>query len=136
MNKYDLEKAIALDDKITITKNFKDALLKFKNHHVSRGDKYVNIDISGYNYKLSSVTYDKLIDVLDKEIKRYGIQFSNFLAPSTTSEDTINMLKNTLENYEKEFNSLDETEELVGRHKFLSGKISGIKEAIAALEMV
>lgn len=88
MNKYDLEKATELDKKIEHTKNFKKALNSCRNHHGASEDKYVSIEINSHKQYISSVTYEKIVDLLDDEIARYENQFYNYLRPVDVSEKT------------------------------------------------
>lgn len=94
MNYKELQKANALYEKIEMTKKFQNVLDKCKVHHSPSEDRLVFLEINGQKQCISSITYEKIMDVIDDERSRYEKEFENFL--STNDE-----VKNNKQLYEE-----------------------------------
>lgn len=88
MNYKQLSEANALKERIEITKNFRRVLNECRNHHTPTENRIVNIEINGHKYSVTSITYEKILDVLDDEIDRYETDFANYLKPVPVKEKT------------------------------------------------
>lgn len=80
MNYKQLQKANALHEKIEMTKKFQNVLDKCKSHHTPSEDRLVFLEINGQKQCISSITYEKIMDVIDDERSRYEKEFENFLS--------------------------------------------------------
>lgn len=80
MNYKQLQKANALHEKIEMTKKFQNVLDKCKSHHTPSEERLVFIEINGQKQCISSVTYEKIMDVIDDERSRYEKEFEDFLS--------------------------------------------------------
>lgn len=111
MDYKQLDQANALKEKIEMTKKFRRALNECRNHHAPTENRLTNIEIKGYRCSITSVTYEKILDVLDDEIDRYENEFANFLSVTdeakdnhTLYEDAVKHLAQLAINLQEEYN--------------------------------
>lgn len=83
MNKSQLEKANALNEKVEMIKSFRKTMDRLKNHPLVSEDNYINIDINGVRERITSFTYSKIMNLIDEEVDRYEDLFKSYLSVNT-----------------------------------------------------